>query len=65
MHEIFTSISCEIVGKYFVISVISEVHAPGNDGMKLHSAACGRQNSLQEGFFSKLNGLRMQSVFYL
>ena len=34
LHERFASISFEIVGKSFVRSVISEVHAPGNDGSK-------------------------------
>ena len=54
MHESFPSISCEIVGEAFVRSVISEVHAPGNDGISFYSAAFGRRNSLQEGFFDKL-----------
>ena len=31
LHEIFDSISREIVNKNFVRGVISEVHAPGND----------------------------------
>ena len=30
-HEIFTSISCEIVGKNFVRSVISDAHVVRND----------------------------------
>ena len=55
MHESFVSISCEIVGEAFARSVISEVHAPGNDGIQFYSVAFGRRNSLQEGFFDKLN----------
>ena len=55
LHESFPSISSEIVGKSFVRSVISEVHAPGNDGIQFYSVAFGRRNSLQEGFFDKLN----------
>ena len=31
LHEIFNSISCEIVLKNFVRSVISKAHVPGND----------------------------------
>ena len=54
LHESFVSISCEIVGEAFVRSVISEVHAPGNDGIQFYSVAFGRRNSLQEGFFAKL-----------
>ena len=53
-HESFVSISCEIVGEAFARSVIPEVHAPGNDGISFYSAAFGRRNSLQEGFFDKL-----------
>ena len=55
LHESFVSISSEIVGEAFVRSVISEVHAPGNDGIPFYSAAFGRRNSLQEGFFDKLS----------
>ena len=55
MHESFVSISCEIVGEAFVRSVISEVHAPGNDEIQFYSVAFGRRNSLQESFFDKLN----------
>ena len=54
LHESFVSISCEIVGEAFARSVISEVHAPGNDGIQFYSVAFGRRNSLQEGFFDKL-----------
>ena len=39
LHESFVSISCEIVGEAFVRSVISEVHAPGNDGIQFYSVA--------------------------
>ena len=53
LHESFVSISCEIVGEAFARSVISEVHAPGNDGIQFYSVAFGRRNSLQEGFFEK------------
>ena len=52
LHEIFASISCEIVGKNFVSSVISEAHVPGNDGISFYSVVCGRRNSLQEGFLT-------------
>ena len=48
----------EIVGEAFTRSVISEVHAPGNDGIQFYSVAFGRRNSLQEGFFDKLEGTR-------
>ena len=54
LHEILSSISCEIVGEAFVRSVISEVHTPGNDGAQFYSVASGRRNSLQEGFFDSL-----------
>ena len=54
LHEIFASISCEIVGKNFARSVISEAHVPGNDVIEFYSVVCGRRNSLQEGFFDKL-----------
>ena len=39
LHESFPSISCEIVGEAFVRSVISEVHAPGNDGIQFYFVA--------------------------
>ena len=48
LHEIFTSISYEIVGEDFVGGVISDVHAAGNDGFDFRPAAaaagtpCGR-----------------------
>ena len=61
-HEIFASISCEIVGKNFVRSVISEAHVPGNDEIIFYSVVCGRRNSLQEGFFDKLKR-HVTSVF--
>ena len=32
-------------------SVISDAQVAGNDQIKIDSAACGRRNSLQEGFF--------------
>ena len=48
----------DIVGKNFVRSVISDVHAAGNDGISFYSVVCGRRNSLQEGFFDKLSGGR-------
>ena len=54
LHEIFASISCEIVGKNFARSVISEAHVLENDKIKFYSVVCGRRNSLQEGFFDKL-----------
>ena len=54
LHEIFASISCEIVGKNFARSVISEAHVPENDEISFYSVVCGRRNSLQEGFFDKL-----------
>ena len=33
---------------------IFEAHVPENDRIKFYSTACGRWNSLQEGFFDKL-----------
>ena len=39
LHESFVSISSEIVGEAFVRSVISEVHAPGNDGIQFYFVA--------------------------
>ena len=57
LHEILTSISCEIVGRNFVRGVISEAHVLGNDGIEFYSAVCGRRNSLQEGFFDSLTRL--------
>ena len=54
LHEILASISCEIVGKNFARSVISEAHVLENDKIKFYSVVCGRRNSLQEGFFDKL-----------
>ena len=56
LHEIFTSISYDIVGKDFVRGVISEAHVLGKDGIEFYSAVCGRRNSLQEGFFDTLSG---------
>ena len=50
LHEIFTSISYEIVGKNFVRRVISEAHVLGNDRISSYSVVCGRRNSLQEDF---------------
>ena len=55
LHEILTSISCEIVGQNFVRGVISEAHVLGNDRIEFYSAVCGRRNSLQEGFFDSLS----------
>ncbi len=37
----FPSISDEIVGKYFMRSVISEAHVPGNDRFSFDSVICG------------------------
>ena len=53
-HEISGSISCEIVAQNFVRGVISQAHVLGNDWISFYSAACGRRNSLQEGFFDTL-----------
>ena len=41
LHEIFTSISDEIVGKNFMRSVIFEAHVPENDGFSFDSVICG------------------------
>ena len=41
LHEIFTSISDEIVGKNFMRSVIFEAHVPENDGLSFDSVICG------------------------
>ena len=41
LHEMFPSISDEIVGKYFMRSVISEAHVPGNDRFSSDSVICG------------------------
>ena len=54
LHEISTSISCEIVGQNCVRGVISEAHVLENDEIRFYSVVCGRRNSLQEGFFDKL-----------
>ena len=54
LHEISTSISCEIVGQNFVRGVISEAHVLENDEIRSYSVVCGRRNSLQEGFWDKL-----------
>ena len=43
------------VGPPCARSVISDAYVAGNDGIKFYSVACGRRNSLQEGFFDKLN----------
>ena len=40
LHEIFTSISDEIVGKNFMRSVIFEAHVPENDGFLFDSVIC-------------------------
>ena len=37
-----------------VRGVISQAHVLGNDWISFYSAACGRRNSLQEGFFDTL-----------
>ena len=52
LHEISTSISCEIVGQNFVRGVISEAHVLENDEIRSYSVVCGRRNSLQEGFLT-------------
>ena len=65
LHEIFASISCEIVGKNFARSVISEAHVLENDKIKFYSVVCGRRNSLQEGFFDKLRTRRTAVSFLL
>ena len=54
LHERLNSISGEIVVQPFVRGVISDVHAAGNDRTSSYSAACGRRNSLQEGFGDKM-----------
>ena len=41
LHEVFTSIPCEIVGKNFARGVISEAHVPGNDEILFYSVICG------------------------
>ncbi|HJG87180.1 hypothetical protein, partial [Pseudoflavonifractor capillosus] len=41
LHEIFASISDEIVGKNFMRSVIFEAHVPENDGFSFDSVICG------------------------
>ena len=55
LHEILSSISCEIVGQNFARGIISEAHVLGNDGISFYSAVCGRRNSFQEGFFDTLS----------
>ena len=59
LHEISTSISCEIVGQNFVRGVISEAHVLENDEIRSYSVVCGRRNSLQEGFFDKQSAERL------
>ena len=54
LHEILSSISCEIVGQNFVRGVLAGAHVLGKDGIEFYSAVCGRRNSLQEGFFDSL-----------
>ena len=44
--------------------VISEAHVPGNDAIKFYSAACGRRNSLQEGFFDKLEKMAASAAVF-
>ena len=41
LHEIFTSICDEIVGKNFMRSVMFEAHVPENDGFSFDSVICG------------------------
>ena len=55
MHAGQPSISREKVGLSCARSVISTAHVGGNDGSKFYSAACGRRNSLREGFFGRLS----------
>ena len=49
-HANQPSISYEKVGLFCVRSVISAAHVGRNDGFYIYSAACGRRNSLREGF---------------
>ena len=63
-HEIFTSISGEMVGKNFARGVISDAHVIGNDVIELYSVACGRRNSLQEGFLRNQAGPGSVLVLY-
>ena len=63
LHEIFASISYEIVGKNFARSVIFEAHVLENDEIKFYSVVCGRRNSLQEGSFDKLSAGLWPALF--
>ena len=53
-HARCASIPSGKVGPPCVRGVISDAHVAGNDEIKFYSVACGRRNSLQEGFFYKL-----------
>ena len=52
LHEIFTSISGEIVGKNFVRGVISDVHAAGNDGLDFIPAAAAAGTPCRRAFLT-------------
>ena len=69
LHDGWSSIPCGKVTPSVMRGVIFEAHPPGdlllplrgnspcvpeNDRIKFYSTACGRRNSLQEGFFDKL-----------
>ena len=56
LHDGQGSISFEKVTLPVMISVIFEALVPENDEISFHSVACGRRNSLQEGFLTRCNG---------
>ena len=54
LHDGWSSIPCGKVTPSVMRGVIFEAHVPENNRIKFYSTACGRRNSLQEGFFDKL-----------
>ena len=64
MHAGQPSISREKVGPSCVRGVISTARVGGNDGSKFYSAACGRRNSLREGFFDGLKPPSLDGGFF-
>ena len=56
LHESFVSISCEIVGEAFVRSIISEVHAPGNDVFHFIPSPSGDGTPCRRAFLPSWEG---------
>ena len=65
LHARWASIPYGKVGPSCARSVISDAHVAGNDEIIFYSIACGRWNSLQEGFYLQWNKTNFFSLHFV